>query len=152
MKNELKQKYQSEDKALINAIHRCHSPHNAAYKNYGARGIKVCDEWRNPTTGFQDFIDHIGPKPSPSLSLDRLDNDKGYEPGNVAWRTRREQNLNRRTFAQKVTIAGEVRTLEEWGQISGVDATTIRSRIVGGRAEHEWLHKGRLPHRKSQNS
>jgi hypothetical protein len=79
--------------ALKNAIGRCHDPRHQAYKNYGARGITVCDEWRS---SFMAFYEHIGPKPSPDLDLDRLDNSKGYCPGNVRWATRQQNTRNRR--------------------------------------------------------
>lgn len=74
---------------------RCNDPKNKAYKNYGGRGITVCDEWQSD---FQAFLDHIGPKPSPDLSLDRIDNNRGYEPGNVRWADQSTQSRNRRPF------------------------------------------------------
>jgi len=60
---------------------------------YAARGIVVCDEWRQ---SYEAFRDHIGPRPSPKHSLDRINNDGNYEPGNVRWATWAEQMLNRR--------------------------------------------------------
>lgn len=74
---------------------RCHDPRNKAYRNYGARGISVCREWRE---SFEAFLAHIGPKPSPELSIDRIDNNRGYEPGNVRWADAQTQNRNRRPF------------------------------------------------------
>lgn len=74
---------------------RCNDPKNKAYKNYGGRGIRVCDEWQND---FQAFLDHVGIKPSPDLSLDRIDNERGYEPGNVRWADQSTQSRNRRPF------------------------------------------------------
>lgn len=74
---------------------RCGDPNNKAYRNYGARGIKVCAEWQD---NFQAFIDYIGPKPDADLSLDRIDNERGYEPGNVRWADAQTQNRNRRPF------------------------------------------------------
>ena len=66
--------------------------------NYWDRGIRVCEAWQND---FMAFYNHIGPKPSPELSLDRIDNDRGYEPGNVRWATRSQQMKNRRPSAYK---------------------------------------------------
>lgn len=60
---------------------------------YFDRGIRVCREWSD---SFEAFLAHIGPKPSPELSLDRIDNDRGYEPGNVRWATASEQRSNQR--------------------------------------------------------
>jgi hypothetical protein len=77
--------------ALINARCRCINPNLAAYPDYGGRGIRVCDEWQG-LEGFYRFLDHIGPKPSPELTLDRIDND----PNNVRWASRHEQLKNRR--------------------------------------------------------
>jgi hypothetical protein len=81
--------------ALNDAIQRC----KAICKdrlNYFDRGITVCKKWRMVRLGFADFFIHIGPNPSPSHSLDRIDNNKGYEPGNVKWSTKKEQKANQR--------------------------------------------------------
>jgi hypothetical protein len=83
-----------EYRALRAAIGRC-QPHSADREHYYDRGISVCQQWQDPGTGLQDFIAHIGPRPSPQHSLDRIDNDKGYEPGNVRWATKKEQANNR---------------------------------------------------------
>lgn len=91
----LKSKHKSEYSALVNAIHRCHNTEHAAFHNYGERGIHVCEDWRGKD-GFDKFLSHIGEKPSADLTLDRIDNDRGYEPGNVRWATRAEQVANRR--------------------------------------------------------
>lgn len=72
---------------------RCGNPNDKAWKNYGGRGIKVCDRWRN---SFEAFYADVGDPPEAWLTLDRIDNDRGYEPGNVRWATRVQQNNNRR--------------------------------------------------------
>ncbi len=72
---------------------RCLYPLASGYKNYGGRGITICDSWRND---FLSFVQDVGPKPGPGYSLDRIDNDGNYEPGNVRWATRKEQTQNRR--------------------------------------------------------
>lgn len=95
--------YKSEYDALCNAIHRCHNAEHMAYYNYGARGITVCDEWRaSGGEGFQVYMETIGPRPDPLLTLDRIDNDGHYEPGNVRWASRKEQRANRRDSVKKV--------------------------------------------------
>lgn len=84
-----------EYQAWLKMRRRCHNPSDAAYPNYGARGIAVCDEWRD---SFEAFYAYIGPKAGKQLSLDRIDNDRGYEPGNVRWADGSTQNRNRRAF------------------------------------------------------
>jgi hypothetical protein len=71
---------------------RCYYPGYHAFHRYGGRGLEVCDRWRE---SFVVFLEDIGTAPSPDLSLGRLDNERGYEPGNVAWQTIAEQNANR---------------------------------------------------------
>ena len=119
--------------ALRNAIHRCHSPNNKQYSDYGGRGIKVCDEWRTED-GFDKFLKHIGKRPSSDLTLDRIDNDGNYEPDNVRWSTRREQTANRRTQAAQITIAGETKSIKQWSVDTGIHKATIISRIKLGLA------------------
>ena len=74
-------------------IQRCHNPKNPAFKDYGGRGISVCPEWRG---SFISFFDCIGQRPNKDLTLDRINNDGNYEPNNVRWATRSEQNFNQR--------------------------------------------------------
>ena len=74
---------------------RCLNPKHEAYPNYGGRGIKVCDRWMNYDIYIEDILKKIGPKPE-DKSLDRIDNEGHYEPDNVRWATRKEQNNNKR--------------------------------------------------------
>lgn len=78
---------------------RCYHEGHHSYKDYGGRGIKLADEWLG-LYGFINFKNYIektiGARPSPQYSLDRIDNDKGYLPGNLRWATRHTQSLNRR--------------------------------------------------------
>lgn len=75
---------------------RCLVPTDRAFKNYGARGITICDEWRDDPVAFINYIiETIGHRPA-GMSLDRIDNDRGYEPGNLKWSTNSEQQLNSR--------------------------------------------------------
>jgi hypothetical protein len=72
---------------------RCTNKNSPDYDRYGGRGVTMCDEWLG---NFEAFLNHLGPRPSKQHSIDRIDNDKGYEPGNVRWATTKEQARNRR--------------------------------------------------------
>lgn len=78
--------------ALKDAVQRCENPKHREYRNYGARGIHVCDEWRND---FSAFLAEVGPKPGPDFSLDRIDVSEGYVPGNCRWADKSVQSHNK---------------------------------------------------------
>lgn len=82
-----------ERTTLRSAKQRCLNPASANYPAYGGRGITVCEEWQK---SFDAFLEHVGPKPRPDMSLDRINNDGHYEPDNVRWATDKEQQNNRR--------------------------------------------------------
>jgi hypothetical protein len=70
---------------------RCLDPNYAPYPHYGGKGVMICRQWLHD---FTAFLRHVGPKPSTRHTLDRIDNAKGYEPGNVRWATKAEQSRN----------------------------------------------------------
>ncbi len=84
--------------AWHNAKRRCKEPEKHNYYRYGGRGISMCEEWLHD---FGAFIAHIGPRPR-GRTLDRIDNDKGYQPGNVRWATPKQQAANRRKYTRRI--------------------------------------------------
>lgn len=90
-------------------IQRCTNPRNKQFKDYGGRGIFVCDRWRS----FAHFAADMGPRPS-GFTLERIDNNRGYEPRNCRWATRTEQNSNKRNCIYLVVHNGVRLTLREY--------------------------------------
>lgn len=82
-----------EFKSWASMIHRCTNTHTPDYVYYGARGITICERWLK---SYENFLADMGRRPSPKHSLDRIDNDGNYEPGNVRWATRTQQVRNTR--------------------------------------------------------
>jgi hypothetical protein len=121
----LKQRYRAEYGAWKNARLRCRSPKHMEYHNYGGRGIRMHDAWQND---FAAFLEHIGPKPDPKLTLDRINNEGNYEPGNVAWRTHLEQQRNRR--GRRIYYLGETLSLSAWAVKLGISVQTIKWRVA----------------------
>lgn len=83
-----------------NMIQRCTDPTHKSWPDYGGRGITVCPEWMD----FETYYAQVGDAP-PGMTLDRVDNDRGYEPGNVAWATQSTQSRNRRTTSSALAQA-----------------------------------------------
>jgi len=108
-------------------IQRCTNPNNNHYRNYGGRGISVHHTWVGQG-GFERFIKYMGIKPTPKHTLDRYpDNDGNYEPGNVRWATRQEQQRNNRRNVM-LTHNGETRCLADWAETLGIKQGTVRAR------------------------
>jgi hypothetical protein len=108
-------------------IDRCTKPEHPSFKDYGGRGIKVCQEWIDSP---QAFIDHVAPRPA-GLTLERVDNANGYEPGNVRWATRAEQARNRRDNIF-VEINGERVVLMDACRRVGINYDTAWRRVKRG--------------------
>lgn len=110
----------------INIWQRCTNPKHKAYKNYGARGIMICERWRT----FENFLSDMGPRPQ-GMTIERKDGGKGYEPTNCVWADWHEQANNRRGN-RMITVAGVSRTLAEWSRLSGISHDTIAGRLKRG--------------------
>ena len=109
-------------------ISRCCNPNRKDYHRYGGRGIAVCQEWR---ASYEAFLGYVGRRPSDAHSLDRINNKRGYDPGNVRWATHVEQNRN--TRQNRVVTMGEMSlTLAEWAERTGIKANTLWWRLEQG--------------------
>ena len=111
---------------------RCKCP---TVKNYGEKGIAVCDRWRN---SFLEFLSDMGPRPSPKHTIDRIDSNGDYEPGNCRWATWKEQ-MNNCSFNRKITFDGVTMTVTQWSERLGIKKHTIFSRLYRGSSVEEVL-------------
>jgi len=110
---------------------RCYNLNSSAWKNYGGRGITVYDDWINDFGAWLKYVESLPHYKEKDRSLDRIDNDKGYEPGNLKWATKAEQSNNRRSNIL-ITYNSETHTISEWASIIGMSAKSITSRLRGG--------------------
>lgn len=106
-------------------IARCCYESSPSYKDYGARGITICDKWRN---SFETFYKDMGPRPTPHHTVERRENDKGYSKENCYWATKAEQANNRRSNIL-YEYCGEVKTLKQWCDILGLQYSGVYHRI-----------------------
>jgi len=141
MKRELdSEKYTTHGKSCsrlysvwANMKDRCENKNNHAYESYGGRGIKVCDEWQD----FRNFLEWSltnGYKEAASrgkCTLDRRENDRGYEPSNCHWVTMKEQGNNRRTN-HMLTFNGKTMSLAQWAEELNISKSTLCNRIARG--------------------
>lgn len=104
---------------------RCLNPNVWNYSRYGGRGITIAPEWRDD---YLAFLRDVGRRPSPIHSIERIDNDGDYEPGNVRWATRKEQARNRRS-SRRLTFRGETRTMTEWAELLGLSVWALSKRL-----------------------
>jgi len=107
---------------------RCYSSTDAAYKDYGARGITVCERW---LASFGDFVADMGDKPTKSHSIDRRENDLGYTPENCRWATQTEQAENKRSSI-KIAHDGKIKTLNQLSVEFGISYLALSRRLQAG--------------------
>lgn len=112
-----------------NMMKRCYNESSEKYQNYGARGITVCDEWRNDRQAFFDWALSSGY--SEHLTIDRIDVDGMYCPENCRWSTAKEQ-ANNRTSNHTLTFNNETHTIAEWSEILNIPPKTLYKRIYDG--------------------
>ena len=127
----------------LNMRARCTNPKHPDYKNYGERGISVCQEWMQHFESFEDWAYSAGYREY--LTIDRVDNNGGYSPDNCRWTTREIQSINRRKPLYE--IDGIQKTASEWAAIAGISRALFADRWAEGKRGQELLK----PLRKAKN-
>lgn len=123
---------------------RCYNKKNTGYKNYGGRGIKVCDEWLNKENGSINFINWaINNGYKEGLTIDRINTNGDYSPNNCRWASMKEQSNNRRNN-HYITINGKTKTLSQWLEIYKISSTQFYFRKRHGMNEVEALTTHRM--------
>lgn len=105
---------------------RCENPNVKSYEIYGGRGIQVCAEWNNNFESFQEWAKKTGY--SDSMTIERIDNDKGYSPENCTWISKSEQSKNRRSCIL-IEYNGKTQNLTEWCKELGIDYKRVNNRM-----------------------
>lgn len=120
-------KWTPEYAAWCHMISRCTDPARENYRDYGGRGITVCDEWMK----FETFLQDMGVKPSEKHSIDRIDNNGNYEPSNCRWATSHQQSRNHRRNIY-LEYEGARMVLKDWAAHTGINYGTLRVRVKNG--------------------
>lgn len=105
---------------------RCENPNSPCFHRYGGRGISLCAAWQS----FDQFYADMGDVPD-GMSIERIDNEGNYEPGNCRWATVREQSRNRRSNVV-LTHAGRTMCVKDWANTLGIPRTTLKNRLREG--------------------
>lgn len=114
-------------KLWVRMLARCNNPEADCYKHYGGRGIRVCTQWHS----FERFFEDIGRHRRPGTTLDRIDNDGHYEPGNVRWTTQQQQTWNMRCNVL-VRVKDEILVMSEAARRAGLDPSWYRKKLLRG--------------------
>ena len=114
---------------------RCLNENDPGYKKYGEKGITICDQWMD---SFSAFYKDMGDRPE-GTTIDRIDNNGNYEPGNCRWAEIKTQNRNRPSFNRMLTYNGETRCVAEWSEILGISFHAIYCRLRMGWSDEETL-------------
>lgn len=104
---------------------RCFNANSKSFKYYGAKGVTVCERWMS----FQAFLEDMGPKPSQTHTLDRINNHGNYEPGNVRWATWDQQRDNQ-SGQRHIEFDGERMCIARWARRVGISKCTLRARLI----------------------
>jgi hypothetical protein len=120
-------------------IARCENPREPCYPNYGGRGIRICERWR---ARFAAFLSDMGERPM-GHSIERINNEGDYEPGNCRWATTAEQARNNRRNV-RITHDGETLCVQDWAKRTGIDRRTLLWRLRNGVPQEELFQPGSL--------
>ncbi len=143
------QRYLLEYKSWIQMLERCYNPKCVAYEEYGGRGIRVTEEWHSKEKdfsvdpygvpkGFLKFLECLGPRKSRYYTLDRIDPNGHYEPGNVRWATKKAQGFNKRHQAYIRLPSGELVRAKKYAKEYGLNYSALRERCI---KEGTWVVK-----------
>lgn len=136
-------RHRSTYQTWLDMRQRCQNPKAAQFKNYGARGIKVCNRW---ASSFANFFEDMGSRPIGG-SLDRINNDGHYGPENCRWATRKQQRINQRACVL-ITAFGQSLTATDWSLRTGLHRDTILHRIRKGISPETALSLTKQPGKK----
>lgn len=133
-------------------IGRCYNTNNTYYHNYGGRGIEICDKWRYNYKSFYDYVTQL-PNYNLNLTIDRIDNDGNYEPGNIRWVDRYEQVQNQRLFSTNTSGYRNVyfdKQTDQWRVIIEyrneiVFRKRFNTKLEAIEARNNYLIKNKLP-------
>jgi hypothetical protein len=125
----------------LNMKARCCNPNNPGYHNYGGRGIKICEEWHNSFQSFRKWAFDNGY--TDNLTIDRINNNKGYFPENCRWISNLKQQSNRNNNI-KISFKGKTKTISEWAREKNMSFNMLRHRLNSGINIEKALH---LPHK-----
>lgn len=124
--------YRPEYKIWGTMIQRCTNPSSSMYKNYGARGIKVCDRWSDKETGFINFYKDMGERPvdedGTPYQIDRIENSKGYSPENCRWVTPKD-NARNKSNNNTFLVYGEPMCLKQLCEIFKINRNSVTNRV-----------------------
>lgn len=123
--------------AWLNMVKRCGDRKTPYFKNYGGRGIAVCDDWKN---SFETFLRDMGTRPSGKYSLDRIDNNGNYEPSNCRWSTKVEQQTNMRSN-RVFSLNGETHHAAEWCRIFAMNDGTFSHLVTQAKNPEQALER-----------
>jgi len=113
-----------EYRAWASMRERCLRTTHKQFNHYGGRGITICERW----DAFENFLADMGERPSPKHTLERLNNEQGYNPENCAWKTMHDQSRNRRN-SRKITYNNTTANLSDWADMLGMSVQTLRYRL-----------------------